>query len=453
MKRAVPTLVLALSLVACFVLLGSCKVWGDRDNPADPDGIDYQGYPTVESSADIEPVSPANGGKLKTSSFSITPVGGAVAYELLVAGSKADLDSSPILDKADCSSNSIKLLSDSIITGNTYYWRARARTSSGWDKEWSPVYSFMTDFPYVWTDRSKSATATAGLTWSSIASSSTGQYLATVVSGGYIWTSQDYGTSWIPHSEPGSEDWYSVASSADGKYLAAVPYGGDGLIWTTSDYGASWMHHPATGWQRWDSIASSSDGKYLAAVCNYGYIWTSTDYGASWVSHAGPGMLSWQLISSSSDGKYLVAVEPYDDIWTSSDYGATWISHAAPSNYWSSIASSSDGGHFALVSDHGEIWTSSDHGASWNCRAVYRSGYGIASSSDGRRLAATVAWGDDIIHYGIVISKDYGATWSAEGTEFDYGDAVIASSADLTHLVAAVLSGNIWTAYNATLTE
>jgi len=65
----------------------------------------------------------------------------------------------------------------------------------------------------------------------SVASDSTGQYLAVVQSNGYIYTSSSGGSSWTMTSAP-PEAWSSIASDSTGQYLAAVVDGG--YIYTSS---------------------------------------------------------------------------------------------------------------------------------------------------------------------------------------------------------------------------
>ena len=61
---------------------------------------------------------------------------------------------------------------------------------------------------------------------------SPGQYLAAVVDGEGIYTSNNYGSSWTK-SSASVEDWLSITSSSSGQYLAAVVY--DGGIYTSSN--------------------------------------------------------------------------------------------------------------------------------------------------------------------------------------------------------------------------
>ena len=59
-----------------------------------------------------------------------------------------------------------------------------------------------------------------------VASSSSGQFLAAVVSGGPIYTSSDYGNTWSQTSAPINSDWISVTSSSTAANLVAVSSSG-----------------------------------------------------------------------------------------------------------------------------------------------------------------------------------------------------------------------------------
>jgi hypothetical protein len=111
---------------------------------------------------------------------------------------------------------------------------------------------------------------------------------------------------------------------------------------------------------------------------------------------------------------------------------------------WFGIASSSDGTKLAAYEtilgtsgSAGNIWTSSDSGANWTSRASSQYWKGIASSSDGTKLAAVVYQGY------LWTSSNSGETWTNRvSTQNWYG---IASSSDGTKLAAVVYNGNIWT--------
>jgi photosystem II stability/assembly factor-like uncharacterized protein len=269
-----------------------------------------------------------------------------------------------------------------------------------------------------WTNQNNSSP----LVWSSIASDSTGQYLAAVTFPGSIYMSSDYGSTWTQTTTAFTgRYWTGIASNSTGTLLVAVSGETNGTIWRSSTSGTSWgqlsggLPDPAN----WLSIASSDDGTQLAAVIYGGGIWTSPDSGSTWSLQSAPTptTASWWSIASSSDGTKIVAVINGGDnlngegIWRSINSGSTWgqLSGGLPvTANWRSIASSDDGTHLAaVVNNGGGIWTSSDSGTTWtqtNAPSEYWTS--IASSSTGQYLAAVVSTGY------IYTSTDYGTTWS-----------------------------------------
>lgn len=211
-----------------------------------------------------------------------------------------------------------------------------------------------------------------------IASSSSGQYLVAIpVGGGLIYTSSNYGATWIQVSALGG-GLHSIASSSSGQYLAVVQYfvgqGGNGHTFVSSNYGATWIQTSASGGYGWFSIASSSSGQYLTAVsydpcgCTlYGgnYISTSSNYGATW-TQTGLPPYSCVSVTSSISGQYLAAGQYGGTIYTSSDYGITWIPTSAPYGWeWFGLASSSSGQYLVASQAQGSIYVSSNYGANW----------------------------------------------------------------------------------------
>jgi photosystem II stability/assembly factor-like uncharacterized protein len=104
---------------------------------------------------------------------------------------------------------------------------------------------------------------------------------------------------------------------------------------------------------------------------------------------------------------------------------------------WNGIASSSDGAKLAATVHGGNIWTSTDFGETWTSRASPQNWRGITSSSDGTKLAATVHGGN------IWTSTDAGETWTSRASPHSWFG--ITSSSDGTKLAATVVGGNIWT--------
>ena len=137
-----------------------------------------------------------------------------------------------------------------------------------------------------------------------------------------------------------------------------------------------------------------------------------------------------------------------------------WTAVLAENQTWYDIASSSDGRKLAAVVYGGNIWISSDYGSTWKeviADALWEGGKGgsigppwqsITSSSDGVKLAA-VSWNGELGESGgyegkIWISSDSGETWNTTGIGLSHAEQPdegehwldIASSSDGEKLVA-----------------
>ena len=130
--------------IAIVTILASCSIFWPENNPVDPSASNYQGYATVAKSDEIQLLSPSSGNSLTGTSISINPVVGATSYELKLALSNDELDSSPLFDKADYTSNALDLSGAPLDSSYTYYGKVIARGTDGVIGSWSEVFSFTT---------------------------------------------------------------------------------------------------------------------------------------------------------------------------------------------------------------------------------------------------------------------------------------------------------------------
>ena len=400
-------------------------------------------------------------------------------------------------------------------------------------------YIYMsTDSGATWTQQ----TSAGQRVWRSIAFSPDGTKLIAAERYGYVYTSADSGATWVQRTNAGNRDWTSVASSSDGRRLAAAANGD--YVYVSDDYGVTWTPQVRQSIQYSAALAMSADGSKIvsaagpvatgtaitapsvdsptavsitassatlgatvlsnggmAGACGIVYGTTANpDATASrvttrittgtftvdvsgltpnttyhfrgyavnpqgisytedatfttpagvfynWQRHDIPGPGYWRSVVSTPDGARLFAVSG-EYIYSSADFGASWNTLVyADKRSWSGIASSSDGSKLAAIGinrtegghsgcDTGSIYTSTDSGLTW----IERTGAGsktwisIASSADGTRLVATEAcWGGYIY-----TSGDSGATWTKLENP-GLGNWSVAMSSDGTKLVAASL--------------
>lgn len=138
-----------------------------------------------------------------------------------------------------------------------------------------------------------------------------------VSSGGYITTTNDWGTTWQNRSISGN--WKDIAMSFNGRYQTAVVDGGNRYI--SADSGVTWSSRgPARNWRR---AAMSADGKYQSTIVSkngfftsgvgaLGAIYCSKDFGDTWslVTPFGSSFtgVDYQDIAVSHDAIHQVAV-------------------------------------------------------------------------------------------------------------------------------------------------
>ena len=304
-------------------------------------------------------------------------------------------------------------------------------------------------YTYTWTQQGG---LPAVANWYAIASSSDGVKLV-IAGGGYIYTSTNSGVTWIQKLSLGATYFGSVTSSSDGTHLAAAIFSGRGDIWTSSDSGTTWVdrYGGVLGTQNirnWQAIASSSDGSHLVVASAGWNIAMSADGGATWtLPTSGSGGFGYNALASSSDGSHLVAISGGLAPWTSTDYGVTWTYRSSNGNNknWNSVTSSSDGTHLAtaVYSGNGDVWTSANSGVTWvdQTGSGSRAWFAITSSSDGTHLVAGTDNGN------MYTSSDTGVTWVAQtgsgaGVGYWYG---LASSSDGKLIAAANWGGTVST--------
>jgi photosystem II stability/assembly factor-like uncharacterized protein len=231
-----------------------------------------------------------------------------------------------------------------------------------------------------------------------------GQYQTVVRNTGKIYLSSDYGITWT--SKKIINNWFDVAVSGDGKYQTAVSFDDNlqtgGYIFTSNNFGKSWIDATpkflVPGFYYY--IYLSQDGKYQTATITAnntadGNYYTSSlvlsnDYGKTWtVQTFGTNLIQ---NSMSNDGKYQIAVDFNPGIWTSSDYGNTWIFIANQSDWYSSDISST-GQYQICVSRTNIIYRSSDYGNTWNSTTFPYPITSVAMSGDGEKITICYNYG------------------------------------------------------------
>jgi uncharacterized repeat protein (TIGR02543 family) len=137
-------------VVLSSLLVFACDLF-PRNDPADPGGINYQGYEEVLSTDEIKAFSPATDTTVYTvpSVFIVSEVIGADTYHLQIS-STPGFESPLVLDTSDFASNKMSSGSADLSSDGIYYWRACAHKSGTWGI-WTTISSFALQHRYTVT--------------------------------------------------------------------------------------------------------------------------------------------------------------------------------------------------------------------------------------------------------------------------------------------------------------
>jgi photosystem II stability/assembly factor-like uncharacterized protein len=291
------------------------------------------------------------------------------------------------------------------------YWYSSASSSSGQYLAIVGYAGFLytsSDYGATWIQRSgagiNNGLPTIGANLSCIVSSGSGQYLAIVVYSGPIYTSSNYGVNWITTSA-GSKNWAIISSSVDGSRLYAGGYGVK--VWRSYNYGGSWGEIGTSPVSTSSITVSESDQYYASIVEDSTTISRSIDYGANWpTTVVSGGAIS---VAASIDGKYVfmcgrTGATGGGKLFRSIDFGVNWVEINIPIYTWTRITSSVNGQYLAVCAIGGYIYTSSDYGVSWTQQTnglptAVSNWQTIESSRDGSRLVA--ATNNGLVYTGV----------------------------------------------------
>eukprot|EP01033_Poteriospumella_lacustris_P013771 gene13771-9861_t len=270
------------------------------------------------------------------------------------------------------------------------------------------------------------ATSAPTLSYTSVACSSNGQYMAaTYQSSGGIYYSNNFGVTWTSASSAPSAYYTGVAASSSGRYMYASTY--PGKIYFSADFGQSWsvtptvpttMPTPSPGvngrsllYQNWTCVATSTTGQYVYATQGTGFIYQSSNQGVTFtLSSAPPGQ--WTGVSTSVDGKVVAATIYVGGIYVSKDYGATWTNTPSLNLQWYSVAISSTGQNMTACVFGGTIYTSNNYGASWaRIGQGYNQYWFAVAMSLNAKYQAAVVYNDPLGEY-VFVGNGNTRTWT-----------------------------------------
>jgi hypothetical protein len=306
----------------------------------------------------------------------------------------------------------------------------------------TPPLDLSNNFGTVW----RQATSDATRNWYDICISATGQYQTAVVNGGYIYTSNNFGVTWVQDTSIGATKNYNgIGMSKSGQYQTVLN-DATGYIYTSSNYGVTWIANISAGTGSWVSVSISATGQYQIIGNTAGKVYISNNYGITWTpkSTIGSGTVS---VSISGTGQYQTAVIVSGYIYSSNDYGNTWTQDTSigASRIWNSVSISANGQYQTAVANsttsNGYIYTSNNYGVTWRQATsdANREWTSVSMSANGQYQAATV------FNVSIYTSNNYGVTWRQQTSSGSRSWRGISISADGQYISAAASSSYIYT--------
>lgn len=105
----------------------------------------------------------------------------------------------------------------------------------------------------------------------------------------------------------GTKDWEAIDLSVDGNFLTGVVF--DGYIYTSSNFGITWIEHKNAGYRQWSGIAVNNNGEYMIACIYGGHLQYSNNYGVTWIELKSSVIEFYRDITSDSTGNLMNSID------------------------------------------------------------------------------------------------------------------------------------------------
>jgi hypothetical protein len=186
--------------------------------------------------------------------------------------------------------------------------------------------------------------------YNNVAVSNTGQYMLASVTGGSLYVSANYGSTWLQVTTVSTAStWLSMAVSATGQYMVAVSQTSNNAPVYSTNYGVTWTQTTFLGITG-TIVALSGSGQYCLGI------WGTTAYlipnylvGFTTAAYSQPTLTGINANISgaaiSTTGQYMVIVTSgtINNVYYSNNYGLTFIGITVGSVAMTGCAISSDG--------------------------------------------------------------------------------------------------------------
>ena len=154
--------------------------------------------------------------------------------------------------------------------------------------------------------------------------------------GGYVYTSQDGGSTWTTNQVFGAAPWQAMTGFGDGIFVATEQYPNHGYTLATSPDGLTWTLNSSAALEAAGPQFPVYDVSTATWVCSVegGNMFYSKDNATTWTEVAN-GYGIWTDVSG---GVFVVVGGPTDGVYRSTD-GITWTLVALPTtgNWWNVV--------------------------------------------------------------------------------------------------------------------
>jgi hypothetical protein len=225
-----------------------------------------------------------------------------------------------------------------------------------------------------------------------------------------LWRSSNYGSSWtnvLSTNAVSTLQFLGGTASATGKYMTVTSVGNPGYtsnyIYTSKDYGATWISGSVSRTWASNIPAMSASGQYQIACTTNDYPWSSSDYGVTWTAITSISFNLLWCCAISASGQYQAIAWYNGQIYISVNYGVTWSLRTSLSNYLIVSLHMSGNGKYIFASSQNQLpYFSSDYGTTWT--SLSSGGVCVAMSYTGQYILINTT-------YSLSLSQDYGVTF------------------------------------------
>ena len=219
------------------------------------------------------------------------------------------------------------------------------------------------------------------------------------------------GAQWLTENNFEEGEWVDICTSSCGKYRTAVGYRDS--IYRSEDYGTTWIKCSVEK-LNWFGVSMSHSGQLQMATVNGGegsYVYVSTDFGVNWTPSS--EKKEWGRICLSREGKLAAVIESYEGkIYLSTDLGTTWSALDSPAGIYTDVSVSRTGKIQCATIQGLGILVSKNYGKTWSLYEVSDVLRSISVSASGKYMTAIA--GDGVTPGNIYTSSDFGTTWSTK---------------------------------------